>query len=366
MVIGSLDWKVTLQKTKAAKRKLKQERYEERNKILTGVSSSSMDLSNECKLKERMCEHLDLSAPSAIIESGAQNTDDVTVKPVATKLSAVARTLDRFSISDRAGAAIVSAALQYVGIISESNVSNVVDRNKIRLERTKARTTLSSQSVIKDYDHEQFGLYFDRRKDGTLSMDDSRKKVIIEEHISLVKEPGSEYIGHLSINFGRQKIIGNNIYSFLSCVDNDIDVTKLVATEHLSTRVSKEGDLKDVIDPVIKRNEFFGPPENVLISMLADDRNRIREFALRRILKARKVKRSAATTTIGTNNIRIFNLPAFDLCAMDYVDLIKWENVSEPPLTERFSGDMIAETIVKPSNHSGGNTTNYQRASLSY
>ncbi|GBN76002.1 hypothetical protein AVEN_136304-1 [Araneus ventricosus] len=53
-------------------------------------------------------------------------------------------------------------------------------------------------------------------------------------------------------------------------------------------------DLKDVIHTVIKRNGSFGHPENVLISMLADDRNHIRESALQRILKARKVKRSTA------------------------------------------------------------------------
>ncbi|GBN14929.1 hypothetical protein AVEN_249821-1 [Araneus ventricosus] len=114
-----------------------------------------------------------------------------TVTPVVTKVLAAIRTLDRFGISDRTGAAIVSAAFQDVGIISESNVLNVGDRNKIRRGRTKARTTLLSQ-VIKDYDHDQFGLYFDGRKDRTLSMEDNRRKVIIEEHISLVKEPGSE------------------------------------------------------------------------------------------------------------------------------------------------------------------------------
>ncbi|GBO03371.1 hypothetical protein AVEN_182259-1 [Araneus ventricosus] len=70
--------------------------------------------------------------------------------PVVTKVLAAVRTLDRFGISDRAGAAIVSAALQDVGIISESNVLNVVNRNKIRHGRTKARATLLSQSVIKD------------------------------------------------------------------------------------------------------------------------------------------------------------------------------------------------------------------------
>ncbi|GBM41739.1 hypothetical protein AVEN_121660-1 [Araneus ventricosus] len=100
-----------------------------------------------------------------------------------------------------------------------------------------ARTTLLSQ-IIKDYDHDQFGLYFDGRKDRTLSMEDNRRKIIIEEHISLVKEPGSEYIGHVSVNFGRAQIIGNNVYRFLSCVDNDIDL-KLVASEHLLTQVSK-------------------------------------------------------------------------------------------------------------------------------
>ncbi|GBM59213.1 hypothetical protein AVEN_158736-1 [Araneus ventricosus] len=100
-----------------------------------------------------------------------------------TKVLAAVRTLDRFGISDRASAAIVSAVLQDVGIISESNVLNVVDRNKIRRGRTKARTTLLSQ-VIKDYDHDQFGSYFDGRKDRTLSMEDNRRKVIIEEHIS--------------------------------------------------------------------------------------------------------------------------------------------------------------------------------------
>ncbi|GBN83134.1 hypothetical protein AVEN_97914-1 [Araneus ventricosus] len=114
------------------------------------------------------------------------------VAPVVTKFSAVARTSDRFGISDRAGSVIVSAALQVVGIISGSNVSNVVDRNKIRSERTKTRTPLLSQSVIKYYDHDQFGLYFDERKDSTLSVEVNRRKVIIEEHVSLVKEPGSE------------------------------------------------------------------------------------------------------------------------------------------------------------------------------
>ncbi|GBM42766.1 hypothetical protein AVEN_81589-1 [Araneus ventricosus] len=121
-----------------------------------------------------------ISEEDAISEKGNISEEKKTsVTPVVTKFSAAARTLDRFGISDRTGSAIVSATLQDVGITSESNVLNVADRNKIRLGRTKAITTLLSQ-VIKDYDHDQFGLYFDGRKDRTLSMEDSRRKVIIE------------------------------------------------------------------------------------------------------------------------------------------------------------------------------------------
>lgn len=83
--------------------------------------------------------------------------------------------------------------------------------------------------------------------------------------------------------------------------------------------------------------------------MLADNRNHVRELALRRILKARNVKRSNSTSPTLMRNIRIFNLPEFDLCATDYVDLIKWEHVTEPPLTERFSDEMISKAIVNPT-----------------
>ncbi|CAH1103705.1 unnamed protein product [Psylliodes chrysocephalus] len=42
--------------------------------------------------------------------------------------------------------------------------------------------------------------------------------------------------------------------------------------------------VKDVIDPVIQRNAFFAHKENILLSMLTDDRKPMRELALKRIL----------------------------------------------------------------------------------
>lgn len=46
---------------------------------------------------------------------------------------------DRYGISDKATAAIASSTLKSVGLISEENVTLVIDQNKIRREKGKSR-----------------------------------------------------------------------------------------------------------------------------------------------------------------------------------------------------------------------------------
>src|SRR5215469_13716739 len=48
-------------------------------------------------------------------------------------------------------------------------------------------------------------------------------------------------------------------------------------------------ELLQVVDPVIQRNAFFAHSENLLLAMLVNDREHIRELGYRRILKARNV-----------------------------------------------------------------------------
>lgn len=431
----------------------------------------------------------------------------------------VAKTLDRFGISDRAGAAIVSATLQSMGIISDVDLSKVVDRNKIRRARDKQRT--ASASVTIDFDYLDFGLYFDGRKDKTLTMEDHRRKIIIEEHISLLKEPGSEYIGHISLNAGKAAIISKKIMEFL--VRKNIDVKKFIvvgcdgtvvntgryggvipklekqlgkplqwcicqlhanelplrhlfefidgstsgprsysgpigkvlkaceelplvlfltiqcnlpivtnckdlSTDQLylyemcqainsgfcSQALSKRNpgkmvhsrwlttanrilrlyvssaepsdklliltnfiikvyapmwfsiktqplcihgarhlhktiqlsryltdDLRNIVDPVIQRNGYFGHPENILVAMLADESETLRILALRRILKARQET---------VSRIRTFELPKFDFNAQNYQNLINWQeiNLTEPPVTKFMSNELIERCMENP------------------
>src|SRR6218665_733296 len=74
---------------------------------------------------------------------------------------------------------------------------------------------------------------------------------------------------------------------------------------------------KRIVDPVIHRNAYFAHPENLLLAMMTDHRQHIRELGLRRVMKARAAYHSG--------QIRRFKVPAkpnFD--AVEYFDMIDW------------------------------------------
>lgn len=92
-------------------------------------------------------------------------------------------------------------------------------------------------------------------------------------------------------------------------------------------------DLKAVVDPVIQRNAYFGHPENLLLSMITDERKYIRELGMRRILRAR----------LEQYGIRQFHVPQLNFSAADYIDIIDWQKttVTEPPLLAAVSDQDI-------------------------
>jgi hypothetical protein len=97
-------------------------------------------------------------------------------------------------------------------------------------------------------------------------------------------------------------------------------------------------ELRDVVDPVLQRNGYFRHPEDLLLSMISDDRKAIRELGLHRILKARAQVKST---------IRVFTVPQLNLEATDYIDLIDWKNndITEPPLIADLSNDEIRRVV---------------------
>lgn len=129
-------------------------------------------------------------------------------------LNTTAVTSDGYGVSDRATAAIASSVLQDVGLINESDTSYVVNKSKVRREKTCVRASLQS-----DISLEIYGLYFDGRKDNTLSVEKTGRKhfrrTYKEEHYSLIQELGSTYIGHTCPSSSSATDIAKSITSYL-------------------------------------------------------------------------------------------------------------------------------------------------------
>lgn len=138
-------------------------------------------------------------------------------------LKSTALVSDRFGVSDRATAAIASSVLFGLGVVSsESDTSLVIDKNKIRREKHKARQAIKEKDLE---DTETKGIYFDGRKDNTLFQDKIGNKmyrrVKKEEHMSIVREPESQYIGHVSPESSSGQGIAESILKYLK--DNAFD-----------------------------------------------------------------------------------------------------------------------------------------------
>lgn len=67
--------------------------------------------------------------------------------------------------------------------------------------------------------------------------------------------------------------------------------------------------------------------------MITDERKYIRELGMRRILRAQSER----------YGLRKFIIPAFNLEARDYIDLVDWQSIeiTEPPLLAEISEDQI-------------------------
>uniref|UniRef100_A0A8D8THB2 Uncharacterized protein n=1 Tax=Cacopsylla melanoneura TaxID=428564 RepID=A0A8D8THB2_9HEMI len=97
--------------------------------------------------------------------------------------------------------------------------------------------------------------------------------------------------------------------------------------------------LQKIVDPVIQRNAFYAHPENLLLSMLADESRVQREIAYRRIKKVR--------AAAGSSEVRQFTVPELNLTATSYSSLIYWQEVvlTEPPLTKHLTDESLQKVV---------------------
>lgn len=128
-----------------------------------------------------------------------------------------------------------------------------------------------------------------------------------------------------------------SIKTLPSCKDGPRHLFKLIKlSRYLPTT------LKAVVDPVIQRNSYFAHPENLLLAMLTDPQQHIRELAVHRILKSR-----SATS----KQLPLFQIPTINFNASSYFDLLNWEEtITEPPILKSVNEENLRLFIEEENN----------------
>ena len=147
------------------------------------------------------------------------------------RLKETAKTTDRFAVLSVAAAAIASSALEDFGIIKCGGTRIIIDPYKMKGEREKTR--VETTQLQRSSEGSLLALYFDGKKNETIyyeKEDGSRqRKSVAEEHISLVLEPGSKYIGHAISSSGSAVDICSSILSYLHENEDDLSKIKVIA-----------------------------------------------------------------------------------------------------------------------------------------
>ena len=117
----------------------------------------------------------------------------------------------------------------------------------------------------------------------------------------------------------------------------DNGLKNVFITIELTRTVSEE--VQDIVKSVIQRNAYFAHAENILVTVIHDEKPAIRELAWRRIKKARKTTKGKV--------VRHFINPTVNFEAIDYTDLVDWQQciVTEPLVTRGLPEDKNEECI---------------------
>ena len=116
-----------------------------------------------------------------------------------------------------------------------------------------------------------------------------------------------------------------------------------------------EKKYKNIVLPVIQNNAYWAHPENLLLAMLLDSRQEVRDTAVTRILAARENLPQPAA-------VRVFEKPVLNFDANDYPDMIKWSktDIYEPLITKHLTTEQLV-ALGKGDEEVLGSIGNYLR-----
>ena len=98
-------------------------------------------------------------------------------------------------------------------------------------------------------------------------------------------------------------------------------------------------DLRQVAQNVVQRNGYFGHPQSILIAMLGDGDQAVRDKGVNHVLSLSK----------NDTSVRLFHLPTLNLEADTYYELADLEICQQqPPAIRHLSDSEIEDCQMKP------------------
>ena len=93
-------------------------------------------------------------------------------------------------------------------------------------------------------------LYFDGKKDSTITLQKSGVEThfVREEHIFLVAEPGSNYVGHFTPNRWKTKDISKVLPKFYSFYDLDLDSLNVIGCDSTNVNTGAKGGVITAVE----------------------------------------------------------------------------------------------------------------------
>ena len=215
-------------------------------------------------------------------ESSGEEYDDHGMSPQAKRkkrnvldISALAEACDRTGVSHRAAAFLASSVIQDAGVITKKDATSVIDKNKVQRARKKARTSnLASNNTALHLK----SLYFDGRRDQTLSQReiDGRlhQRTVVEEHITLLNEPQSQYVGHFTAASGSSQSIFNGMIAHLDLKEISIGEVTAIGCDGTAVNTGRNGGVIKLLE------EHLDKPLQWIICLLHTN-----ELPLRHLMK---------------------------------------------------------------------------------
>lgn len=242
------------------------------------------------------------------------------------KLVETAKVADRYHISNVAVAALSSAILMDYKVIDAENTQHIVDQSKVRRNRNAVR--MEATKMQEANRTPLLGLYFDGRKDQTKVY--KNKKIVMEkqEHISLVQQPGSIYIGHITVEEGDSRTVSEELVGYFDKKSISLANVKVMSCDGCPVNTGHENGI------VVRLERMLQEPMQWIICLL-----HLNELPLRNLIKEHDGKTTGPNTFIGTIGKNLENC--------EKKQIVEFEQIEFP-----YSGDR--EDISKSLNWEQG------------